>query len=268
MAVRPLIITAPDGCRLAGMAHTGAGPVGVLIVPGAPQTRVGAHRGFVALAGALAARGHPVLRFDRRGLGDSDGEDPGFRGIGPDIAAAGAALRAAFPHVRRVIGLGLCDGAAALALNPGGCDALALLNPWLADSDRMGDLPPAAAIRTRYRDRLRQPRQWLRLLSGEVRLGALLRGLRRAASGDTPTRTALAMAERLAAFPGPVMIALAGADATAQAFARQWHGAIFERARRRGSAQLVTIPGAGHTFAGQQDAAALTAAVTRFAARC
>ena len=36
-------------------------------------------------------QGYPCFRFDRRGVGDSEGEDPGFRGSGPDLAAAGAA---------------------------------------------------------------------------------------------------------------------------------------------------------------------------------
>ncbi|MFN3288635.1 MAG: hydrolase 1, exosortase A system-associated, partial [Sphingomonadaceae bacterium] len=126
MARRPLIVTTPDGLGLAAMAHPADGTTGVLIIPGAPQTRVGAHRGFVGLADALAAASHPALRLDRRGLGDSDGEDPGFAAIGADIAAAQQALRVAFPAVRRVIGVGLCDGATALALAPDGLDALVL----------------------------------------------------------------------------------------------------------------------------------------------
>lgn len=250
------------------MAHPADGGVGVLLVPGAPQTRAGAHRGFVALACALAAAGHPVVRFDRRGLGDSEGEDPGFQAIGADIAAARAALLAHFPAVERVIGLGLCDGAAALALDPACFDALMLLNPWLADSDRMGDLPPAAAIRARYGERLCQPRQWLRLLTGEIRLAALLRGLRRMASGDARSSTADRIAGQLAAFPGPLLIVLAAADATAQVFAQQWHSPAYAQARHRESARLVSVPGAGHTFARLGDAATLARAVVGFAARC
>jgi exosortase A-associated hydrolase 1 len=263
-----LIVTAPGGARLAAMTHPADGPVGVLIVPGAPQTRAGAHRGFVTLARAVAAQGHPVLRIDRRGLGDSDGDDPGFHAIGGDLAAAAAALRATFPAVRRVIGLGLCDGAAALALAPGGFDALVLLNPWLADGDRMGDLPPAAAIRSRYRDRLLKPRHWLRLLRGEVELRGILRGVGRAAQGDARSQTAQQVADRLASFPGRVLVVLAGADATAQAFAQQWHGPTFSRARRRGSVAMVTVPGATHTFARPDHAAALDRIVTEFAAQC
>lgn len=268
MARRPLIVTAPDGAALAAMANPADGATGVLIIPGAPQTRVGAHRGFVGLADALAAAGHPVLRIDRRGLGDSDGDDPGFAAIGPDIAAAQQALRGAFPAVRQVIGIGLCDGATALALAPDGLDALVLLNPWLADGTRMGDLPPAAALRARYRDRLLSPRHWLRLLRGEVRLSALGRGLGRAAQGDPPTRTETALARSLAAFPGPVLVVLAGADATAHAFAARWQGEAFSPARRSGRVRLATIPGATHTFARPDHAAELARHVVEFATRC
>ncbi len=268
MARQPLIIRSADGVLLAAMAHPAAGDVGVLIVPGAPQTRVGPHRSFVQLAEALAAAGHPVLRLDRRGLGDSGGEDPGFAAIGPDIAAAHHALRAAFPAVSRTVGLGLCDGAAALALAPGALDALVLLNPWLADGARMGDLPPPAALRARYRQRILQPRQWLRLLGGEVRLSALARGLGRAARAEAPGRTARAMADALATFAGPVLVVLAGADATAQAFAAQWRGAGFARARQRGSVEVAHIPGASHSFARPEHAAALARRVVDFVGRC
>lgn len=268
MARRPLIVTAPDGAALAAVAHPADGATGVLIIPGAPQTRLGAHRGFVQLADTLAKAGHPVLRLDRRGLGDSDGQDPGFAAIGTDIAAAQLALRHAFPAVRRVIGVGLCDGATALALEPGGLEALVLLNPWLADGARMGDLPPAAALRARYRDRLLSPRHWLRLLRGEVWLAALGRGLRRAAQGDPVSRTEAALARSLAAFPGSVLVVLGGADATAQAFAARWQGATFAPARRSGRVSLATIPGATHTFARPDHAADLARRVVEFAGRC
>ena len=48
-----------------------AGHVGVLIVVGGPQYRVGSHRQFVLLARSLAAAGLSVFRFDYRGMGAS-----------------------------------------------------------------------------------------------------------------------------------------------------------------------------------------------------
>ena len=76
------------------------GPRGVLIVTGGPQYRVGSHRQFVLLARALAARGVPVLRFDLRGMGDSEGSARDYRAAAPDIAGALAQFFDAVPALR------------------------------------------------------------------------------------------------------------------------------------------------------------------------
>lgn len=251
---------------LAGMTHPARGPVGVVIVPGGPQTRVGSHRGFVALADALAAAGHPTLRFDRRGLGDSDGDDPGFQNLAPELAAAAAALRAACPSARRIVGFGLCDGAAALALAPAGYDALILANPWTLDSDRAADLPPRAAIAARYRARLADPSRWRALLAGRVDLVKAARGLLHLARPEPHPAVARRMATSLAAYSGRVLIPLAGADNTAAAFAALWRSPLFAAARAHGRATIADIPAATHTFARPEAAAALAASVTAFVA--
>jgi alpha-beta hydrolase superfamily lysophospholipase len=72
----------------------------VLMVTGGSQTRVGSHRMYERLADALADNGYPCFRFDRRGVGDSSGEDPGFKDSGPDLAAAAAAFRLEVPSCR------------------------------------------------------------------------------------------------------------------------------------------------------------------------
>lgn len=247
---RPLTF-ACEGAMLAGMAHSADGDTGVVIVTGGVQVRAGAHRGFVDLADRMAAAGYPVLRFDRRGVGDSDGDDPGFRNSAPDIAAAVAALRTAFPNVRRVIGWGLCDGAAALALHGTalGIDGLILANPWTRDSDGPVDLPPRAAVAARYRERLTNPREWARLARGGLDWRKAARGLLRVARPEATPKLARNIALAVQRFDGPILILLAERDATAQAFGALWKTAPFRPLRTRKDVTLATIADATHTFA-------------------
>jgi len=105
-----------EGAWCAATLDTGDSDTGLLIVSGGNEIRSGAHAGQASLAARLAHEGFPVFRYDRRGVGDSEGENPTFRHSGPDIAAAIAAFKAAAPHVSRVVAFGNCDAAAALML--------------------------------------------------------------------------------------------------------------------------------------------------------
>ena len=87
-----------------------------MLVTGGSQTRIGSHRMYERLAKALAEQGISCLRYDRRGVGDSAGEDPGFRGSGPDLMAAAAALRAECPALHRDLSASAC--ATALPRSP------------------------------------------------------------------------------------------------------------------------------------------------------
>ena len=102
--MRRLISFECEGHALGASLDAGDGAAGLVMVTGGTQTRIGSHRMYERLAAALAERGISCLRFDRRGVGDSGGEDPGFRGSGPDIAAAAAALRRECPTLRRLHG--------------------------------------------------------------------------------------------------------------------------------------------------------------------
>lgn len=260
---RPLPFTVGNATVI-GAVEDASGPTGVVIVTGGVQTRFGAHRGLKQLGQRLAAHGFPVLRYERRGVGDSGGVDPGFLGAGDDLAAAVAAFRSACPHVTRVVGWGLCDGAALLALagREAGLDGLMLANPWASDPPAgAADAPTQApaALRGHYLARLRDPRAWGRLLGGGVDLGRLWRGLRRARAADG-TMLGQRIADALNAFAHPMLIILARSDATAIGFAAQWRDRAFASVRGRRDARLVTLDTAAHSFAREGDGEALAAA--------
>ena len=231
------------GATLVGTLDAAPGTAGLLIVSGGNEIRGGAWNGQALLAARLAARGFPVFRFDRRGIGDSEGKNAGFRGSADDIRAALAAFRAAAPHLGRVVAWGNCDAASALMLGGGlGCDALVLSNPWtLEDSEAGRDeaAPPPRALRAHYARRLRDPVALLRLLGGKVSPGALLRSLRDMVRKTEPTTLTGEMAAGLSSFSGPVRILLAGRDRTAQAFLGQWDKA---------DSRLETCLSASHSF--------------------
>lgn len=224
---RRAIAFACDGATLFGSLDEAPAPTGLLIVSGGNEIRAGAWGGQAQLAGAVAVAGHPVLRFDRRGVGESEGANAGFRGSGPDIAAALAAFRAAVPGLQRVVGFGNCDAASALMLGAGcGCDGLVLANPWTFEDVVEEDVAPVlspSAVRARYLAKLTDPREVWRLLSGGVNLAKLARGLRTAAAPPPPPSSLVQdMAAGLSRFTGPARILLASRDRTAQAFGEVW----------------------------------------------
>jgi len=217
--MRRLIAFACAGERLLGTLDEASGATGLLIVSGGNEVRGGAHRGMALLAARLAKAGVPVFRFDRRGVGDSSGENGGFLSAAPDIAAAAATFTAE-TGLRRLVAFGNCDAATALALfgECAGIDRLILANPWVIEGG--GDLPPAAAIRARYATALRTPKEWLRLATGGVSLRKVAKGLRKVAQTPAPTEGALA-ARLIAALHGwgeRATILLARGDATAIAY--------------------------------------------------
>ena len=227
------------GAVLAGTLDTAAGSTGLLIVTGGNEVRAGAWSGQALLAARIAASGFPVLRFERRGIGDSDGPPGDFLTSAPDIAAALAALRRECPDLARVAAMGNCDGASALMLAGGaGCDALILSNPWTIASAEAA--PPPEALRGHYAKRLSDPAALRRLLTGGVSLGGLLRSLIGALKpAPPPTGLAQDMAAGLARFSGEVRIVIAERDRTAQAFLAAW---------KKDDPRIRMCAGATHSF--------------------
>ena len=210
---------------LLGTLDAAPGESGLLIVSGGNEIRSGAWAGQAQLAARLAAAGHPVFRYDRRGVGDSSGADRGFRESQADIAAALSAFRAAAPGLRRVIGFGNCDAASALMLFGGelAIDALVLANPWTIEgNDDAAQTQAPAALRRRYAAKLADPAEWKRLLGGAIDLRKLAGGLRQAAAPAPKSALAERMREGLTRFGGPVTILLAERDRTAELFTAAW----------------------------------------------
>ena len=158
-----------EGDQLIGIATLpdSPSPLGVLIVVGGPQYRVGSHRQFVHLARALTLDGYPTFRFDYRGMGDSDGAMRSFEQVEPDIHAAVRAFRGACPRVKRLVFFGLCDAASAVLMAAERIDGLAgmiLANPWVRRSETLN----AALVRHYYRQRLFSSEFWHKLASGKL----------------------------------------------------------------------------------------------------
>lgn len=240
-----------DGSQLAGTLDPAAGRTGLLIVTGGNELRSGPWSSQAQIAGKVARAGFPVLRFDRRGVGDSDGENTGFTGAASDIAAAIAAFQAHVPTLKRIVAFGNCDAASALMLAGGaGCDALVLANPWTFEPEAVvapdieaapapPPMPPSV-LRRHYLKRLADPRAVWRLLTGKVRLGQMASSLVQAAKEDgAPTPLAQQLTRGLAGFTGSATILLAENDRTAQAFLANWD---------RDDPRLRKCPGASHSF--------------------
>jgi exosortase A-associated hydrolase 1 len=195
---------------------------GVLVVVGGPQYRAGSHRQFTLLARSLAGAGIPAMRFDYRGMGDSEGAMRDFESVGDDIRAAIDRFFDEVPGMAEVVLWGLCDGAAAAAMYAPGdprVSGVAMLNPWV----RTEEGAARATIKHYYGARILQREFWHKVLKGrfDVRAAAasfagLLRSARRqAAAQGLPDR----MHAALRAFRGRVLVMLSGADLTAQEFA-------------------------------------------------
>lgn len=253
--MRRLITFACEGETVVGTVDEADGTIGLLIVSGGNEIRCGAHRGMALLANRLAVQGVPVFRFDRRGVGDSGGENAGYLSSRADIVAAGLAFRREVPQLAHIMGFGNCDGATALASfgRDAGLDGLILANPWVVE--REDDLPPAAAIRSRYLQRLRDPAAWRAFATGGIDFASLFKGLRRiVATRSEPEPLAADVIAAIAAWGEAAHIVLAERDSTAIAYAD---------AARRLELRVPTtlIDTASHSFARGNDTQALEHAV-------
>ncbi len=218
------------------------------------------------LSGAApgAGRGVPTLRFDYRGMGDSDGEKRTFESVGADIRCAIDRFFASVPGLKDVVIWGLCDAASAAlfyAHRDARVSGLVLLNPWV----RTEQGAARAHLRHYYLQRLFQASLWGKVARGEfdVRaalsalgrnaLEALGRGRGSGAAGKSATSgqsLPARMADGLRRFRGKVLVILSGNDLTAQEFkdvtagSRDWRTLLED-----GRVTRHELPDANHTFA-------------------
>lgn len=264
---RPVVFACGDDSLL-GILHESAQPatLGVLVIVGGPQYRVGSHRQFVLMARDLARSGVPVFRFDYRGMGDSDGAARTFEAVEEDVAAALDAFFREQPQVSGVVLWGLCD-AASVALMVCRQDprvrGVIVANPWV----RTQSGEARTYLRHYYVQRFMQRSFWRKLLSGAFNpfrsaqeLAATVDAARGAA---TPRAEQESFIERMRAglesFAGPILILISERDLTAQEFVDlcsadpKWQSAL--AAPNRSSCAL---PDADHTFSDRRALAAAT----------
>ncbi|WP_439135224.1 hydrolase 1, exosortase A system-associated [Pseudomaricurvus sp.] len=262
-----------EGSHLYGVLHLPEGEPkqGVILIVGGPQYRVGSHRQFVQLARSLSRAGIAVLRFDYRGMGDSEGAFEGFEDIEPDIAAAVDAFEHRLPQLQSMVLWGLCDGATAAAgyaYKDARIDGLVLLNPWVRSE--AGEAK--AYLRHYYLQRLMQPELWKKIGRGRFNvrdsLGSLFGALKRSTTsgqsstaeankGDSESRSRGAnkadlvsqLTHGLQHFTGRVLIILSGADLTAAEFKDAIRRSRpLNRVISQPQYQMEHLPDSDHTF--------------------
>ena len=228
-------------------------------------------------ARALAEADIPVMRFDYRGMGDSDGGVKTFEQVDADVRVAIDQFFKQVPALREVVLWGLCDAASAELLyahTDHRVTGLVLVNPWVRTETSVAK----AYLKHYYLMRLVDSSLWRKIARGEFNFVAAARSFMRmffasvgikkpASTQETPedasetdiVETSFAgsetvplpvrMLDGLNAYKGRLLLILSGDDLTAGEFkdtiagSRQWRKSLQARRVMRRD-----LPGANHTF--------------------
>lgn len=207
----------------------------VFVVADGPQYRVGAQRQFVQLCRSMEDAGLAAIRFDYRGMGDSEGIHRGFEHVDDDIRSAVDALLEHVPSVQEIVLWGECDSAAAVlmyAYQDPRITAISVANPWVRTEEGRAK----TMVKHYYRQRLFDRLFWKKVLAGEFDIRGSVRSLRdnitlmlRPKAGPTPDDELSdrqlrelpppsRLGESLRRFPGRVLLILSGSDWIATEF--------------------------------------------------
>jgi len=249
------VVFSVESESLAAILHVPEQPaaVGILIVVGGGQYRVGSHRQFVLLARQWAGAGFCVFRFDCRGMGDASGVRPGFEHLRADLEGAIRTFRRLQPQLTHLVLFGLCDGASAamIDLTELPLAAAVLVNPWFRD--------PHSEARTRirhyYLSRLLSRGFWRKLAGGGWNPARTLRELTQAVRTGYQRNAGTARSFKQRMLEGvertglPVLLVVCRRDLTGQEF---WMQASADpswcRWFKAPQVQVVQEPEADHTF--------------------
>jgi exosortase A-associated hydrolase 1 len=248
------ILSEPDAeCRL-----------GLLVIVGGPQYRVGSHRQFLLLARRLAEDGIPVMRFDYRGMGDSGGAMRSFEDVIPDIGTAIDAFMRNHHGLDRVVLWGLCDAASAALLywretQDPRVAGMVLLNPWVRSEATLA----VTHVKHYYGKRLLERDFWAKLAKGRVDAAESLRSFASTVAAAVRGRNGIGMeaelgfqdrmAQAMGSFSGPILLVLSGRDLTAKEFLEyaktnsRWRGVM-----QAANVERNDLPDADHTFSTAQ----------------
>ncbi|MBC7405838.1 MAG: hydrolase 1, exosortase A system-associated [Cytophaga sp.] len=238
---------------------------GILFVVGGPQYRAGSHRQFTLLARQFASNGIPAMRFDYRGMGDSEGEARDFNAIDDDIRSAIDSFFQHVPGMTEVVLWGLCDAASAAlfyAHQDSRITGLVLLNPWI----RTEHGAAKAYLKHYYLQRLMDGGFWKKIIAGDFALFTSMRsfllqiGKLFAYKGTSkkpdahlqttePNKLPEKMLRGLQLFKGKTLFILCSDDLTAQEFSDL--AAASPTWKTRLSSSDITrrdLPDANHTF--------------------
>ncbi|MCC6531360.1 MAG: hydrolase 1, exosortase A system-associated [Burkholderiales bacterium] len=236
---------------------------GVLIVVGGPQYRAGSHRQFTLLCRMLAAQGIAAMRFDYRGMGDSEGAPRTFEAVADDVRAAVDHFFGQHPDVREVALWGLCDAASAAlfyARHDPRVTGLVLLNPWVRTAEGVA----RAYLKGYYAKRVLDTEFWGKMLRGQfsfvessrslvAHVAAAVRPRAPEPTGEPAQERQQGLPRRMLeawhAFRGSILLILSGKDLTADEFrSLMAQDPEWKRAVAQPRVRLHEVADANHTF--------------------